>query len=241
MTMPATAPMPPEVAKCFEGKPGGYGRYVIASGPYMIEGSDELDISSCKSIEADQRLRRQDEAHARPEPELQREHGQPARRGRTIRTASSSPSTRTSTTSTTRSPPASSRTSTRPPRRRSSASTQTNAEQAEVPALELGRRHVLHHDEPDPAAVRRRARPPGDELGHGPACARQGLGWRRVRRGRRAHHPEPDARREARQLPAVQDGRRPRERREGEGRDGEVEVRQQRVASARRRSARACC
>ena len=31
-------PIPQEVAKCFEGKPGAYGRDVIASGPYMIEG-----------------------------------------------------------------------------------------------------------------------------------------------------------------------------------------------------------
>jgi peptide/nickel transport system substrate-binding protein len=50
MTMPATAPMPSEVAGCFEGKPGGYGRYVISSGPYMIEGADELDASSCKTL-----------------------------------------------------------------------------------------------------------------------------------------------------------------------------------------------
>ena len=48
--MPATFPMPEEVAKCLEGKPGEYGRYVIASGPYMIEGSDNLDISSCKTL-----------------------------------------------------------------------------------------------------------------------------------------------------------------------------------------------
>ena len=48
--MPATYPMPAEVAKCFEGKPGDYGRYVIASGPYMIEGSDDLDIGSCKTL-----------------------------------------------------------------------------------------------------------------------------------------------------------------------------------------------
>ena len=48
--MPAVYPMPQEVAKCFEGKPGAYGRYVIGSGPYMIEGSDNLDISSCKSL-----------------------------------------------------------------------------------------------------------------------------------------------------------------------------------------------
>ncbi len=50
MTMPAVAPMPREVANCFEGKPGGYGRYVIASGPYMIEGSEDLNISSCGAL-----------------------------------------------------------------------------------------------------------------------------------------------------------------------------------------------
>jgi peptide/nickel transport system substrate-binding protein len=48
--MPATFPMPKEVAGCFDGKPGGYGRYVIGSGPYMIEGTDKLDTSSCKSL-----------------------------------------------------------------------------------------------------------------------------------------------------------------------------------------------
>jgi len=50
MTMPAVAPMPQEVAKCFEGKPGQYGRYVIASGPYMIEGSEDLNIGSCGAL-----------------------------------------------------------------------------------------------------------------------------------------------------------------------------------------------
>jgi peptide/nickel transport system substrate-binding protein len=47
--MPATAPIPEEVAKCFT-KAGDYGRYVISSGPYMIQGSDKLDISSCKAM-----------------------------------------------------------------------------------------------------------------------------------------------------------------------------------------------
>ena len=51
MTMPAVAPMPSEVAKCFEGKPGAYGRYVISSGPYMIEGSEDLNISSCGAMQ----------------------------------------------------------------------------------------------------------------------------------------------------------------------------------------------
>lgn len=39
MAMPATAPIPPEVGACFEGKPGNYGRDVISSGPYIIQGA----------------------------------------------------------------------------------------------------------------------------------------------------------------------------------------------------------
>lgn len=46
LAMPAAAPIPEEVAKCWT-KAGEYGRYLISNGPYMIEGSDKLDISSC--------------------------------------------------------------------------------------------------------------------------------------------------------------------------------------------------
>jgi peptide/nickel transport system substrate-binding protein len=49
ISMPAAAPIPEEVGKCFT-KAGDYGRYVIASGSYMIQGSDQLDISSCKAM-----------------------------------------------------------------------------------------------------------------------------------------------------------------------------------------------
>jgi peptide/nickel transport system substrate-binding protein len=49
LAMPATAPIPEEVAKCFT-KAGEYGRYVISSAGYMFEGSDELDASSCESM-----------------------------------------------------------------------------------------------------------------------------------------------------------------------------------------------
>jgi len=49
LAMPATAPMPKEVAGCFT-KAGDYGRYVISSGPYMIAGSDKLDASSCDTL-----------------------------------------------------------------------------------------------------------------------------------------------------------------------------------------------
>ncbi|MFL5925386.1 MAG: ABC transporter substrate-binding protein [Gaiellaceae bacterium] len=49
MSMPATAPIPPEVGACFEGKPGDYGRNVISSGPYMIQGSTGT-FSSCSAL-----------------------------------------------------------------------------------------------------------------------------------------------------------------------------------------------
>jgi peptide/nickel transport system substrate-binding protein len=49
LALPATAPIPPEVGKCFT-DPGTYGRDVIASGPYMLQGSADIDISSCNAI-----------------------------------------------------------------------------------------------------------------------------------------------------------------------------------------------
>jgi len=50
LAQPAAAPVPPEVAGCFD-KAGEYGRYVMSNGPYMLLGSDELDISSCDTLE----------------------------------------------------------------------------------------------------------------------------------------------------------------------------------------------
>jgi peptide/nickel transport system substrate-binding protein len=49
LAFPATKAIPPEVGKCFT-KAGEYGKDVISSGPYMIMGQDQLDISSCASI-----------------------------------------------------------------------------------------------------------------------------------------------------------------------------------------------
>jgi peptide/nickel transport system substrate-binding protein len=49
VAMPVAAPVPPEVGKCFT-QPGTYGRDLIASGPYMIQGSAKVDISSCAAI-----------------------------------------------------------------------------------------------------------------------------------------------------------------------------------------------
>jgi peptide/nickel transport system substrate-binding protein len=51
LSMPATGPIPQEVGGCFTA-PNEYGRYVISSGPYMIEGSDKLDATSCDTVKA---------------------------------------------------------------------------------------------------------------------------------------------------------------------------------------------
>jgi peptide/nickel transport system substrate-binding protein len=49
LTLPATAPMPAEVAGCFP-TAGGYGRDIVSSGPYMIQGAQNVDPSSCSTI-----------------------------------------------------------------------------------------------------------------------------------------------------------------------------------------------
>jgi peptide/nickel transport system substrate-binding protein len=49
LAMPAAKPMPKEVAGCFT-KAGEYGRNLVSSGPYMFEGSDKIDATSCKTI-----------------------------------------------------------------------------------------------------------------------------------------------------------------------------------------------
>jgi peptide/nickel transport system substrate-binding protein len=51
MTLPATGPLPEEVAGCFKGsKANTYGRVVVSTAGYMIEGMDDVDISSCDTI-----------------------------------------------------------------------------------------------------------------------------------------------------------------------------------------------
>jgi peptide/nickel transport system substrate-binding protein len=49
LSLPAAAPVPPEVGKCFT-KPATYGRDLISTGPYMIQGAQSVDVSSCAAI-----------------------------------------------------------------------------------------------------------------------------------------------------------------------------------------------
>src|SRR5262249_7290046 len=39
-----------EVAGCFEGQAGRYGKDVVSTGPYMLEGADKVDDSSCAAL-----------------------------------------------------------------------------------------------------------------------------------------------------------------------------------------------
>ncbi len=50
MALPATGPIPPEVGRCFESEPGKYGKDVVSTGPYMLEGADKVDAGSCAAL-----------------------------------------------------------------------------------------------------------------------------------------------------------------------------------------------
>jgi peptide/nickel transport system substrate-binding protein len=51
MSMPATGPIPHEVAKCFEGQAGKYAQDLVSTAGYMIQGIDKVDISSCQAMQ----------------------------------------------------------------------------------------------------------------------------------------------------------------------------------------------
>ena len=88
--MAAAGPIPEEVADCFT-KAGDYGRYVISSGPYMIQGSDALDISSCDTMKALPGTTPRSSSSSCATPTTT---SRPTTCGRTTRTSSTSSSTR---------------------------------------------------------------------------------------------------------------------------------------------------
>ena len=49
LAMPAAGPIPREVAGCFT-QPAAYGRDLVASGPYMIAGSEKLNPANCATV-----------------------------------------------------------------------------------------------------------------------------------------------------------------------------------------------
>src|SRR4051812_921612 len=52
LALAAAAPLPREVAGCFDAQPGRYGKDIVSTGPYMLEGADRVDASSCKTLKA---------------------------------------------------------------------------------------------------------------------------------------------------------------------------------------------
>jgi peptide/nickel transport system substrate-binding protein len=52
MALPATAPIPPEIGRCFDGQPGKYGKDIVSTGPYMLQGADKVNASSCSTLKA---------------------------------------------------------------------------------------------------------------------------------------------------------------------------------------------
>ena len=50
LTLPSTAPLPRELGRCFEGRRGAYGRDVVSTGPYMIDGAASVRADSCRSL-----------------------------------------------------------------------------------------------------------------------------------------------------------------------------------------------
>ena len=183
--MPAASPMPAEVMKCFEGKPGAYGRDIVSTAGYMFKGEDQVNISTCAAIKpasgfdglSMMDLVRNPNAAGLVPPQLRRRGPVPDRReldghlqqdrGRLARHRDLEH------------PVAGRR------------EVQHRPEPEEVPPHQRRRPHLVPDDEPDAGPVRRRSRPQGDELGHRQGRSAAGVG--RPYLGPIANHIIPDA------------------------------------------------
>ena len=159
--------------KCFEGQAGKYGQNLVSTGRYMIAGSDKVDISRA--------------------PRSSRRAAMTARRLMTWSQPNYDPKTDTKAArenfpdqvrfivNTKRDDiynqieAGNSTWLLRASRRQRPEEVLDGSEPRSL-LPERGRPHLVHVHEPHPAALRRRQGPPGDELGHGQARARPGLG-----------------------------------------------------------------
>ena len=159
---------------------------IVSTGPYMLAGADELDASSCTTLEPI-RLRRSDTADARTQPEL--------RRGDRLEGGAREPAGRVPVPVNTNLDDIMDRVAAgeledvlATSRRSGSASTPRPGA-AQVPASEPGD-VTAGWDEPHPATVRRHPRAQSDELGHGQGGDVQA--WGGPLDGKVANHIVPD-------------------------------------------------
>ncbi len=190
MSMPATAPIPAEVAKCFEGKPGNYGRDVVSSGPYMLQGADKVSASSCAGLKPMSGYDGADGTHIilvrNPNYDQatdQYRKNYPDRFTFTVDSNADDIYNKVAAGQLDDELRASSR--------RRSAQYVDRSEPEKAVDAERRRPHVLRHDEPDAAAVRRHPHPQGDELDSRQEGDAEGLGWP----GRRARSQPTSCRR----------------------------------------------
>ena len=184
LAMPAASPMPAEVMKCFEGKPGAYGRDIVSTAGYMFKGEDQVNISSCAAIKPasgfdglsmmdlvrnpnaapdSYRHNYADEVRFLTDANSTDIYNK-IQAGSLDTAISSIPS-------------------------QVGATLQHRPEPEEVPPHQRRRPHLVPDDEPDAASVRRRSRPQGDELGHGQGCSAAGVGRCLPRPDREPRHP----------------------------------------------------
>ncbi len=159
MTMPATGPMPNEVTKCFENDPGAYADDLISTAGYMIKGIDSVDVSSCaklvspkgKPLQPASGYNGRVDPQPRPQPELRAVDGPDAqelrRRGQLHRRLERRRHLQQDRGRSAR------HGDLEHPERRPQEVRDDVEPEAVLPS-ELGRPHVVPHDEPDAAAVR---------------------------------------------------------------------------------------
>ena len=225
MAMPATGPMPAEVTKCFAGEPGKYGQDLISTGPLHAQGDRQrqhLVLHDDQAGHAGLRRRR------RPTTSSATRTGtraiDPYSKNYPDEIDFTVDSSDVDIYNKVEAGQLDLATSTIPPD--VLAEVRDDAEPEAVLPPEPGRPHLVPDDEPDPAAVRRHPRPPGDELDHRTRwrCIQA---WGGPTVGTVANHIVPDThlQQPARRVRAVRDAREHRQPRQGEGGDEGLEVR----------------
>ena len=216
MSMPATAPIPEEVGKCFEGKPGDYGRDVVSSGPYMIQGADKVSIASCSALKPMSGYDGANGNHIILVRNPNYDQSTDAYRKNYIDTFKFVVNSNADDIfAKVQSGAYQDEVSSPAPKTIRLVRDQPGAQAADDP--ERRRPHELLHDEPDAGAVRRCPHPQGDELDHGQVGAAEGVGRPDPRLDRNARRPAGALQQRPRRVRPVRDAQRDGRRRQGGG------------------------